>query len=169
MLTRTKSRERSGKRSSPSDVKSHYDFNTLQIAFAHVWTQIFDGQLDSLGRELYHKYVELKDFAGSTAPDLEISTLADLKKLIEKVKSLTAFTDDSMPGDGKDTSTQIQTTPPNGWTVPFFTDPATGIVVWSIEAILNELTKAGTKPRLRWTDFDGRQLYRSQDRIIAKV
>ena len=49
-----------------SDVTSYHDFHTLQIAFQHVWTRIFDGELESLGRELYREYVKLKDFSGST-------------------------------------------------------------------------------------------------------
>src|SRR5262245_25594483 len=44
-----------------SDVTSYHDFHTLQIAFEHVWTEIFDGQLASLGSDLYWEYVRLKD------------------------------------------------------------------------------------------------------------
>ena len=48
-----------------TDVPSYHDFHTLQIAFQHVWTEIFDGQLTSLGRDLYGEYVKLKDFSAS--------------------------------------------------------------------------------------------------------
>ena len=47
-----------------SDVTSYHDFHTLQIAFPHVWTRLFDGELEALGRELYREYVKLKDFGG---------------------------------------------------------------------------------------------------------
>ena len=53
-----------------SDVTSFHDFHTLQIAFPHVWTRIFDGELESLGRDLYAEYVKLKDLSGSADPDL---------------------------------------------------------------------------------------------------
>jgi hypothetical protein len=84
-----------------------------------VWTEIFDGQLASLGRELYTKYVELKDFIGSSDPDPSISTLDDLKRLIEQVQSLSDFTAASIPGnadDGGDTSAQEPPVEPKDWT-----------------------------------------------------
>jgi len=159
-----------------SDVTSYHDFNSLQIAFAHVWTRLFDGQLDSLGRELYHEYVKLKDFAGSTDPDLTISTLGDLKRLIDEVKSLTVFTDSAMPSDGKgsgDNSSQTQPKTPKDWTdeVKSFIppDPASRLTFEFINWVINEASNFGKKPRLRWTDFDGRQLPRPQDKIIATV
>ena len=157
-----------------SDVTSYHDFNSLQIAFAHVWTRLFDGQLDSLGRELYYEYVKLKDFAGSTEPDLSISTLADLKKLIEEVRSLTVFTEDALPGSGNgpgDTSSQTQPKTPRNWIddVKLFIppDPASRLTFEFINWVINTASDAGKKPRLRWTDFDGRQLPRPQDKIIA--
>ena len=106
-------------REGPTDVTSYHDFHTLHIAFEHVWTEIFDGQLASLGRELFTKYVELKDFVGSSDPDLSISTLDDLKRLIEQVKSLSNFTAASIPGtagDGSDTSAQKPPAEPKDWT-----------------------------------------------------
>ena len=44
-------------RPGPSDVTSYHDFSTLQIAFENVWTQIFDGELEALGRKVYREYV----------------------------------------------------------------------------------------------------------------
>ena len=46
----------------PAATRSHrchlyHDFNTLQIAFDDVWTRVFDGELEGLGRELYREYV----------------------------------------------------------------------------------------------------------------
>ena len=96
-------------REGPTDVTAYHDLHALHIAFEHVWTEIFDGQLARLGRELYTKYVELKDFAGSDDPDPSISTLDDLKRLIEQVKSLSNFTAASIPGttsNGSDPSGQ---------------------------------------------------------------
>jgi hypothetical protein len=82
-----------------SDVTSYHDFNTLQIAFPHVWTQIFDWQLASLGRDLYHEYVRLNDFAGSTDANLQISTLDDLKTLMAEIRTLSQTVQDDTPGD----------------------------------------------------------------------
>lgn len=156
-------------RAGPSDVTSYHDFYNLQIAFAHVWTKIFDGQLTSLGQELYHEYVKLKEFTGNTAPDPPISTLYDLKKLLEEVKSLTSFTEDAMPGDRKatvDTSPQAKPKTPKDWTeyvkdltlynqlanatgneaVGALLDPA-GFLVNAIGNILGE------KKQIFWTSF----------------
>ncbi len=127
--------ERFELRKGPADVPSYHDFQTLQIAFEHVWTEIFDGQLASLGRELYAEYVNLKDFTGSSAPDPTISTLADLKRLIEEVKSLTNFTAMSMPGNangGASTSPQAQPITPKEWTEVtklLFPDPVSGAIL----------------------------------------
>ena len=38
--------------------------NSLQIAFRHVWTEVFDTELEALGKELYQEFVKLKDFSG---------------------------------------------------------------------------------------------------------
>jgi hypothetical protein len=80
-----------------SDVTSYHDFNTLQIAFEHVWSRIFDGQLTSLGQELFHEYVKLKEFTGSTDPDPTISTLDDLKNLLDEIKYLSNFAETELP------------------------------------------------------------------------
>jgi hypothetical protein len=164
-------------RKGPTDVTSYHDFHTLQIAFEHVWTEIFDGQLESLGRELYAKYVELKDFGGSSAPDPTISTLADLKRLIEEVKTLTNFTEGAMPGDRQgsgDTSTQTKPSDPKEWTdfvknlVP--PDPASRLTADFIELIINEAKKLGIKERLSWEQLlQGAPLSRPQDKIVAQI
>lgn len=156
-----------------SDVTSYHDFHTLQIAFPHVWTRIFDGELESLGRELYWKYVELKKFTGSTDPDLTISTFADLKRLIEQVKTLTNFTEGAMPLNGRgsgDASTPIKS--PEDWTkelknlVP--PDPVSRLTAAFIELIITEAANLGKKERLDWYQF-GRQLPRPEDKIIYEV
>ena len=51
-------------RDGPADVTSYHDFNSLQIAFRHVWTEVFDTELEALGKELYQEFVKLKDFSG---------------------------------------------------------------------------------------------------------
>jgi hypothetical protein len=84
-------------RSGPSDVTSYHDFTSLQIAFEDVWTEVFDGQLETLGKELYSKYVELKDFAGIKGKDRPISSVDDIKALMEEVRSLAAITRDATP------------------------------------------------------------------------
>ena len=80
-----------------SDVTAYHDFHTLQIAFQHVWTRIFDGQLTTLGQDLYREYVRLKDFSGSTAADMPVGSLEDLRRLMDEIKKLSQFVDEETP------------------------------------------------------------------------
>lgn len=80
-----------------SDVTSYHDFNSLQIAFENVWSEIFDSQISNLGQQLYHEYIKLKDFAGSDAADPPIGSYSDLKALIAEIRQLSQFTEDDMP------------------------------------------------------------------------
>jgi len=92
-------------RDGPADVTSYHDFNSLQIAFQHVWTEVFDAELEAVGKELYKEYVRLKDFSGlDDGKDDPISTVDDLARLISEVKELSRLTQDELPagssGDG---------------------------------------------------------------------
>jgi hypothetical protein len=85
-------------RDGPSDVTSYHDFNSLQIAFQHVWTEVFDGELESLGKQLYKEWVQLKDYSGLDAgKDKPISTVDDLAALIGEIKELSRLTQDAIP------------------------------------------------------------------------
>jgi hypothetical protein len=90
-------------RDGPSDVAAYHDFNTLQIAFRHVWTEVFDRELERMGRELFEEYVKLKDFAGlDDGKDDPISTVDDLSRLIGEIQDLSRITSGELPG-GKTT------------------------------------------------------------------
>ncbi|BCY09112.1 hypothetical protein [Actinoplanes sp. L3-i22] len=75
-------------RDGPSDVTSYHDFSSLQIAFEHVWTEVFDGRLRTLGEDLYHQYVLLKQITGTDDGDRRISTLDDLSQLLAEIREL---------------------------------------------------------------------------------
>ena len=86
-------------RDGPADVTSYHDFNSLQIAFRHVWTEVFDTELEALGKELYQEFVKLKDFSGlDNGKDDPISTVEDLARLIADVKELSKLTQGELPG-----------------------------------------------------------------------
>jgi hypothetical protein len=85
-------------RAGPADVTSYHDFNHLQIAFEHVWAEIFDGRLGPLGQELYHEYVKLQEFVGVPADERRIDTIDDLKRLMDDVRELGKLTNDATPG-----------------------------------------------------------------------
>jgi hypothetical protein len=84
-------------RSGPSDVTSYHDFNSLQIAFEHVWTQIFDGRLAKLGEELYREYVKLEKFTGAPGADRSVDTIDDLKRLMDDIRQLSGVVDEATP------------------------------------------------------------------------
>lgn len=86
-------------RDGPSDVTSYHDFSSLQIAFPHVWTELFDGQLKLLGTEIYTWWVRLKAFAGADDPgeDKPVGTLDDLRRLLRDVRELSGLVDNDSP------------------------------------------------------------------------
>jgi hypothetical protein len=151
----------------PTDVTSYHDFHTLQIAFDHVWTEIFDGQLTSLGRDLYSEYVKLKDFIGSTQPDLQIGTLPDLRRLIAEVKRLGQTMEDGLPcgvrlEGGGSTNPKSPSDAQRLFADLGKVSPTAAI----LGAIIDAISAATQKPRIRWSHFPG-PFPGHQARIIA--
>ena len=142
-----------------SDVTAYHDFHTLRIAFEHVWTRLFDGDLEKLGRELYKEYVGLKDFLGyDPARDKPITSLDDLKWLISEIRSLSDFAQEVIPPQL--TNGQAAGGTPKGAS-DVTSDVArgagavlTGGASLFIEWAFNELIKLGNKPVVAtWNDF----------------
>jgi len=44
-----------------SDLPSYHDFHNIRIAFEHVWTEVYDEQIPTLGKQLYEQWVNYKD------------------------------------------------------------------------------------------------------------
>lgn len=84
-------------RAGPADVASYHDFNSLQIAFEHVWQEIFDGRLSKLGQDLYHEYVKLQEFVGRDPDDKSIDTIDDLRNLMDKIRELAKLSNEATP------------------------------------------------------------------------
>jgi len=154
-----------------SDVTSYHDFHTLQIAFEHVWTEIFDGQLESLGRELYGKYVELKDFRRSYQPDLQVSTIADLRRLMEEVKKLSQFVQQDIPSSRR-TEGGDQTGKSESKSGPKPEDVAlslgTGGLSDLIKLAVEKFSEIGRKRIIKWGEFPG-PWWPRQDKIHKDV
>ena len=86
-------------RKGASDVTSYHDFRSLHIAFEHIWTEIFDGKLKSLGMELYHEAVKLEDFLlpnGQKLPPA-VTSREDLVKLLGDIRELSDLAREAMP------------------------------------------------------------------------
>jgi hypothetical protein len=145
-----------------SDVTSYHDFHTLQIAFAHVWSQVFDGQLTQLGRELYQEYVKLKTFVGSDDEDMRISTVDDLARLMEEITRLSQTVRSEIPRELYDGEVPDQGTDHAKGFGQVMSDIAKGGVAvltggasLAIEWAINEISKIGQKTVIRWQDFPG--------------
>jgi hypothetical protein len=159
-------------RSGPSDVTSYHDFASLHIAFEHVWTEIFDGQLAGVGRELYHEYVKLKDYAGVDEDDRRIETIDDLRRLMDDVRALSQFTNEATPaavrptgstGSTPTTSTAVDAVDvvttvldPIGVVTDLIPDPTVRALLNPGGAIIDAFVGlfAG-KPKLTWSSFPG--------------
>jgi hypothetical protein len=156
-----------------SDVTSYHDFNMLQIAFEHVWTQMFDGEIAALGRELYREYVGLKDFLGYTAPDTPIGTLDDLRRLMAEIQELSKIAQDGLPSSLDSGSTNRDDAPKGAGDLgnqlgDDIAAVTTGGLSVLVEWAIREFGKAGQKPVLTWDDVDGGVLNRG-DRIKATI
>ena len=84
-------------RAGPADVTSYHDFNSLQIAFEHVWQEIFDGRIAKLGEELYKEYVRLQEFVGVDPADKSIDTVDDLRGLMDDIRKLGNLANEATP------------------------------------------------------------------------
>jgi hypothetical protein len=172
-------------RPGPTDVTAYHDFSTLQIAFEHVWTRVFDGELEELGRQVYREYVGLKDFLGydPATSDPPISSLDDLTWLLGEVRALSQIAQDALPpantGEALGTAnvpkgtndiakeaTKIVDSSPGGRVgAAIATLGASELVI----GLLQLAGGAGVKPLLLWDDLlNGRKLNRG-DRIVASI
>ena len=76
-------------RAGASDVVSYHDFSVLQIAFEHIWTEIFDSRLKDLGMQLYHTYIEELDFRGwKPNPARRVTSIDDIQGLLRDIRTL---------------------------------------------------------------------------------
>jgi len=141
-------------RPDPTDVTSYHDFTTLQIAFEHVWTQLFDFRLASVGTQLYEEYVQLKALSGSAAPDPTIDTLDDLANLVTEIRSLSQFVQSTTPSTlGVATNDTPASADSLGNDLQVGLAVASGGVIPLFEAAFNALITLGQKPLITWSDL----------------
>lgn len=71
----------------PADAVALHDFNVLQIAFKHVWTEAFDETLRSKAEELYAETVRFAEERGLEIPAAEaLNDVNQLREFIENVR-----------------------------------------------------------------------------------
>lgn len=174
-------------RSGPADVTSYHDFNSLQIAFEHVWQEIFDGRLAKLGQELYEEYVRLQEFVGRDPTDKSIDTIDDLRDLMDEIRELgnltaTATPAPLQPQDGSGSENSTAATPKEvGEAVLDVVDPANALTSAigneTVETILDPvgaIIKAIAKlisgyPKLTWAAFPCREPVPGGDKVTVSV
>ena len=74
---------------------SYHDFNSLQIAFEHVWSEVFDDRLHQVGRELYETYIGLLAATGRPPDAITVSSVDDIKTLMLHIGDLGRVVDSS--------------------------------------------------------------------------
>jgi hypothetical protein len=81
-------------RSGPSDVTSYHDFNSLQIAFEHVWTEVFDQRVGQITQEILLHYLEVAKELGLSDDDVDkvlpkgFTSVDDITALMNSAKTL---------------------------------------------------------------------------------
>jgi len=77
-------------RTGASDVTAYHDFNSLQIAFEHVWAELVDERLSQTGRELYKAYVDLLQFVGNPI-DPKTGLPVELLETVTSIEDITTL------------------------------------------------------------------------------
>lgn len=171
-------------RPGPTDVTSYHDFSALQIAFEDVWTRIFDGELETLGRQVYREYVGLKDFLGydPQTADRPISSLDDLAWLIGEIRALSELGEEALPGgDGaagapggapkgasgiaREAEKIVESLPGGRVGTAVATLGVSEFVLW----VLGQTGELGKKPALKWDDLVNDRALQRGDRIAGKI
>jgi hypothetical protein len=72
----------------PADAVALHDFNSLQIAFKHIWTEAFDETLRAQAEALYLEAVQLADERGLDSPEIQaIDETSQLLSFIQEVRN----------------------------------------------------------------------------------
>ena len=73
----------------PADLPSYHDFQTIQLAFEHIWTEVFDESLEQKAKELYDEWVKLDIEPELTDIPEEITNLEELEYFRSELARLT--------------------------------------------------------------------------------
>lgn len=74
----------------PADVTAYHDFQQLEIAMGHTWTEVFDKKLQEDGKSLYEAHVRLQQSVSGRSEEeikyMSVETVDDLKQLAAMVR-----------------------------------------------------------------------------------
>ena len=82
----------------PADVTSFHDFYDLQIAFEHVWTEVFDGEVGALGQSIFREWVKLEEFTEADAGSSFVS-MENLESFLVEVQNFQETVEVTIPPD----------------------------------------------------------------------
>lgn len=72
----------------PADVTAFHDFNSVQVAFDHVWAEVYDKRLVDIGKRTLRSWEQFKEFVGATAEDEDPwLTADDAEAALDKMES----------------------------------------------------------------------------------
>jgi hypothetical protein len=74
-------------RPGPADVTAFHDFYDLQIAFQHVWAEVFDKELKVLGSLLYLALVDWRNELGVKTDVDTVSSIDELRQVMADVRN----------------------------------------------------------------------------------
>lgn len=75
-------------RGGPADATAFHDFYDLQIAFEHVWTELFDHRLTSKGKSLYEAWAKLENEVSGLPPE-------EVARSVESEEELQQYLDEA--------------------------------------------------------------------------
>jgi hypothetical protein len=67
----------------PADVTAYHDFHELQIAFEHIWTEVFDKSMPTFFRSIYSEMVRYKNRVSGTDELPPVRDVRDMRSLYE--------------------------------------------------------------------------------------
>ncbi|KAF5431598.1 hypothetical protein C5S39_05405 [Candidatus Methanophagaceae archaeon] len=73
----------------PADVTAYHDFYDLQIAFRHVWTELFDKELITQGKKVFAELAKYRDdYDAESIKDDTVNSAEQLKQLMNNLKDV---------------------------------------------------------------------------------
>ncbi|MBK7937972.1 MAG: hypothetical protein IPJ82_13165 [Lewinellaceae bacterium] len=72
----------------PADVTSYHDFQELQIAFKHIWSEVFDTGIEELGKAWYEEIVKLEDWETTNEEGLPVHRYQNVTDLESSFRNI---------------------------------------------------------------------------------
>nr|WP_315220215.1 hypothetical protein [uncultured Flavobacterium sp.] len=94
----------------PADVTAYHDFQSLEIAFEHVWTELFDKDIKSKAKKIFNEIIRLDEGYQATKTIQEIMLIQKIrtdKKPFNILNPIESFLESSLDNNIPSFSTEI--------------------------------------------------------------